>query len=142
MQDIFADYKQPFAVTYLGASLMAVYLPIAFVKDCICKSLAKRSSKKGKNEANADNSLSALDSTLKYSGMQAFELECQTSLHRDDSETNLTGREEGKPLISHDADLARQNKELSAKDIAKYGFYIAPIWFITEVILYDLCSCF
>ncbi|OMO90780.1 Carbohydrate-binding-like protein [Corchorus olitorius] len=32
-QDIFTDYKQPFAVTYLGASLMVIYLPIAWLKD-------------------------------------------------------------------------------------------------------------
>ncbi|KAK1300103.1 hypothetical protein QJS10_CPB13g00321 [Acorus calamus] len=47
-QGIFADYKQPFAVTYLGASLMVIYLPIAFIKDWICGILRNRSSKKSK----------------------------------------------------------------------------------------------
>ncbi|KAF2313041.1 hypothetical protein GH714_008866 [Hevea brasiliensis] len=35
-QNIFEKYKQPFALTYLGVSLMVVYLPIAFIKDWFC----------------------------------------------------------------------------------------------------------
>ncbi|GMP89617.1 hypothetical protein CsSME_00041109 [Camellia sinensis var. sinensis] len=38
---IFTDYKQPFAVTYLGVSLMVVYLLIAFIKDWICSIIRK-----------------------------------------------------------------------------------------------------
>ncbi|GMP89616.1 hypothetical protein CsSME_00041109 [Camellia sinensis var. sinensis] len=40
-QGIFTDYKQPFAVTYLGVSLMVVYLLIAFIKDWICSIIRK-----------------------------------------------------------------------------------------------------
>lgn len=35
-QRIFEMYKQPFAITYLGVSLMVVYLPIALVRDWFC----------------------------------------------------------------------------------------------------------
>ncbi|XP_071723950.1 uncharacterized vacuolar membrane protein YML018C-like [Rutidosis leptorrhynchoides] len=34
-QRIFESYKQPFALTYLGVSMMVVYLPVAFFKDCV-----------------------------------------------------------------------------------------------------------
>jgi len=36
LQNIYEKYKQPFALTYLGASLMVVFLPIAFMKDWFC----------------------------------------------------------------------------------------------------------
>ncbi|KAF6174671.1 hypothetical protein GIB67_008726, partial [Kingdonia uniflora] len=48
-QVIFTNYKQPFAVTCLGASLMVVYLPIAFIKDWVFRSLKRCSSKSSKN---------------------------------------------------------------------------------------------
>ncbi|KAK4401289.1 putative transporter [Sesamum angolense] len=51
-QGIFTDYKQPFAVTYLGASLMVIYLPIAFFKDWICNFLKRRSRESGQSGSN------------------------------------------------------------------------------------------
>jgi solute carrier family 35 protein F5 len=112
-QGIFTDYKQPFAVTYLGASLMVVYLPIAFLKDCICNYLRKRS---GKN--------------LKSVGSN--EIEIQGLLIRKDSELDLSAQEEGKPLCKEDLEVLKQDKELTTRQVATYGFYIAPIWFLTE----------
>ncbi|ONI34459.1 hypothetical protein PRUPE_1G483500 [Prunus persica] len=87
-QDIFTDYKQPFAVTYLGASLMVVYIPIAFIKDWLCNLLKRRSSKS-----------------------------------------------EAIPLVSKykdDLTVPKHDKEVTARQIATYGFYIAPLWFFTE----------
>ncbi|XP_068637742.1 uncharacterized transporter C405.03c-like [Aristolochia californica] len=131
-QGIFTDYKQPFAVTYLGASLMVVYLPIAFIKDWLCSSLRKHSSKGGKN-AETDDKSSVLNSPLKFNGTQkVLEMEMHASLNRKDSESDLSAQEEARPFISKDLDLMKPNKELSAREIAKYGFYIAPIWFVTE----------
>nr|POF23817.1 putative vacuolar membrane protein [Quercus suber] len=108
-QDIFVDYKQPFAVTYLGASLMVVYLPIAFLKDWLCNFLNHRSSKSGKNAESVAEFSAGLNSPVKYN--------------------------EGRPLVAKQKDEAhilKQNRELTAREIATYGFYIAPIWFITE----------
>ncbi|KAL8501770.1 hypothetical protein ACS0TY_021043 [Phlomoides rotata] len=131
-QGIFTDYKQPFAVTYLGASLMVIYLPIAFIKDRICNILKRRSSKKG--QAISDD---VLGSPLKYIGANSiFEIEIQGQLNRKDSEEGLSKHEEeGKPLVSKQGDDSRSirpEKEATAKEIATYGFYIAPLWFITE----------
>ncbi|PIN01868.1 putative membrane protein [Handroanthus impetiginosus] len=134
-QDIFTDYKQPFAVTYLGASLMVIYLPIAFIKDWICNILKRRSSKnaQGINE----DGCPGIGSPLKYiGGQKIFEIEIQGSLNRKDSEVDLSEHhEEGKPLVSKqgaDARNIRPEKEVTTKEIATYGFYIAPLWFITE----------
>ncbi|KAG8375810.1 hypothetical protein BUALT_Bualt10G0139100 [Buddleja alternifolia] len=132
-QDIFTDYKQPFAITYLGASLMVIYLPIAFIKDWICDILKRRSRNSG--QSTNDDSC-GLDSPLKYIGGQTiFEIESQGSLNRKDSEVDLTEHEEGKPLVSKHGDDARNvrhGKDVTTKEIATYGFYIAPLWFITE----------
>ncbi|XP_073154044.1 uncharacterized transporter C405.03c [Henckelia pumila] len=133
-QDIFTDYKQPFAVTYLGASLMVIYLPIAFVKDCICRFLKRRSGKSG--QGLNEDSCSPLSSPLKYiGGQKMFELEIQGALTRKDSELDLSASEEGMPLVSRhvdDAKHSRNEKEITTKEIATYGFYIAPLWFLTE----------
>ncbi|KAK3043762.1 hypothetical protein RJ639_001958, partial [Escallonia herrerae] len=133
-QGIFTDYKQPFAVTYLGASLMVVYLPIAFMKDWICNLLRKRSN--SKNGTFSNDASSGLSSPLKYiGGQKVYEMEVQASLNRKDSDVDLSNEEEGKPLVlkrRDDADMVKQDKELTTREVATYGFYIAPIWFITE----------
>ncbi|KAH6761415.1 EamA-like transporter family [Perilla frutescens var. frutescens] len=133
-EDIFTDYKQPFAVTYLGASLMVIYLPIAFLKDRICNILKKRASKKG--QGMNDDVCPGLGSPLQYIGAQnIFEIEIQGHMNRKDSEVDLTEHDEGKPLVSKQVDDSRSikpEKEVTAKEIATYGFYIAPLWFITE----------
>ncbi|KAK1323541.1 hypothetical protein QJS10_CPA02g00210 [Acorus calamus] len=135
-QGIFADYKQPFAVTYLGASLMVIYLPIAFIKDWICGILRNRSSKKSKYAEFPDKVSASLDSPVKYSGLQRIlELELQGPLTRKDSEADLSAQEEGRPFIAKiqdDLDILKENKAVTAKEIAKCGFYLAPLWFITE----------
>ncbi|KAG6698221.1 hypothetical protein I3842_08G009800 [Carya illinoinensis] len=135
-QGIFTDYKQPFAVTYLGASLLVVYLPVAFLKDWVCNILKRRSSKSGKNAESMNDFSVGLSSTLKYIGGQKnFELELQGTLNRKDSEADLSPLEEGRPLVAKhkdDAHILKQDRELTTREIATYGFYIAPIWFVTE----------
>ncbi|PIN24020.1 putative membrane protein [Handroanthus impetiginosus] len=130
-QGIFINYKQPFAVTYLGASLMVIYLPIAFVKGWICNSL-KRCSRKNGQSTNEDSCL-GIGNPLEYiRGQKLFEM---GSLHRKDSELDLSEHEEGKLLVSEHGDTngsIRHEKEITTKEIATYGFYLAPLWFITE----------
>lgn len=117
-QGIFTDYKQPFAVTYLGASLMVVYLPIAFIKDCIYSYLKRRASRSSKSISTENGA------------MKMFEIEIQGSINRKDSEGDISAQEEEMLLVP--ADTAKQNKELTTREVATYGFYIAPIWFVTE----------
>lgn len=120
IQGIFTDYKQPFAVTYLGASLMVVYLPIAFIKDCIYSYLKRRASRSSKSISTENVA------------MKMFEIEIQGSINRKDSEGDISAQEEEMLLVP--ADTVKQNKELTTREVATYGFYIAPIWFVTEVI--------
>nr|XP_043607481.1 uncharacterized transporter C405.03c [Erigeron canadensis] len=126
-QGIFTDYKQPFAVTYLGASLMVIYLPIAFIKDWIYRLIKKRKSQ-----------LSAgLNSPLKYiGGSTMFEMQVEGSaISRKASDHDITDQEEGNPLvpkIKGDSLPLKHETEITTREVATYGFYIAPIWFVTE----------
>ncbi|KAI5393779.1 uncharacterized transporter C405.03c [Lathyrus oleraceus] len=134
-QNIYTDYKQPFAVTYLGASLMVVYLPIAFIKDWFYNLLKHRSSKSGKNaESDGDKFPIKISSPLKGNGVQKnFEVELP-NIVRKESDIDLSSLAEIAPLVDkyNETGVAKVEKELTAKEIATYGFYIAPIWFVTE----------
>lgn len=110
---------------------MVVYLPLAFVKDWLCNLLRKRSSKSGKNVGNKDLPSSEIVSPRKGNGVQKhFELEILK-----DSELDVSAFSEGKPLIArhNDKHVLKAEKELTSWEIASYGFFIAPIWFLTEV---------
>ncbi|KAI4376176.1 hypothetical protein MLD38_013966 [Melastoma candidum] len=132
-QGIFTDYKQPFAVTYLGASLMVVYIPIAYLKDWLYRLCRDRDSKRSRT-AESNQTSSGFSSPLKYLGGQSI-FEIEGSLTRKDSELDLGAEEEGRPLVSRnkeDVTAPKPRKELTTREIAAYGFYIAPIWFVTE----------
>jgi len=115
---------------------MVVYLPIAFIKDWFCNLLKSRSSKSGKNAECVDEFSVRINSPLKSNGVQKnFELELG-SVIRKDSDLDLSTLSEVKPLVAKyndNTNVLKVEKELTAKEIAAYGFYIAPIWFITEV---------
>ncbi|GKV03239.1 hypothetical protein SLEP1_g15577 [Rubroshorea leprosula] len=131
-QGIFTDYKQPFAVTYLGASLLVVYLPIAFLKDWLCSFLRRPSSTGAKDVESVDESSIGLNSPLRQ---KIIEMELQGTLTKKDSEADFSPHMEERALISRSKEEVhslKQGKELATREIATLGFYIAPIWFITE----------
>ncbi|GAB4854606.1 hypothetical protein Ancab_023188 [Ancistrocladus abbreviatus] len=132
-QGIFSDYKQPFAVTYLGASLLVLYLPIAFIKDWFCNRLKSCSSKSSKNAESVNGSFGILSSPVKHTGEQeTCEVELEGIFTRKDSEIDLSSAEV-KPLITKSMeDEAKQGRELTTREVITYGFYIAPLWFVTE----------
>ncbi|KAF3632744.1 putative eukaryotic translation initiation factor 5A [Capsicum annuum] len=132
-QGIFSEYKQPFAITYLGASLLVIYLPVAFLKDWICDLLKRRPSRTDKSTDN--ESYMRHSSPLKHTVQKVFEIEIQKSMDRKDSEENISAEEEGKPLVAiynGSSDDLKNGKEMTAWQIACYGFFLAPLWFITE----------
>lgn len=114
---------------------MVIYLPIAFIKDWIYSILKRRAAKSG--QPINDGTCPGFGSPLTYIGAQKiFEIEIPGSLSRKDSDIDLSEQEEGKPLVPKQGDDARNilpEKEITTKEIAAYGFYIAPLWFITEV---------
>ncbi|CAN1164889.1 Uncharacterized vacuolar membrane protein YML018C [Linum perenne] len=131
-QGIFTDYKQPFAVTYLGASLMVVYLPIAFLKDWLQKYLNRNSSKGGKVSEKINESSDGFTSPR---NRKIVEMELQGTLTKKDSDLSLPLEDEDEPLVARskdDLNVLKNNKELTNRQVATYGFYIAPIWFVTE----------
>ncbi|KAL1210371.1 hypothetical protein V5N11_006702 [Cardamine amara subsp. amara] len=132
-QDIFTAYKQPFAVTYLGASLMIIYLPVAFLKDWICQYLERRSSKSSKVPTLTDESSVEIGSPLRH---KIIEMGLQGTMNKKDSEENLSSHEEdARPLIGkgkEETQTLKHGKEITSKQIAMYGLYLAPIWFVTE----------
>lgn len=133
-QGIFSAYKQPFALTYLGVSLMVVYLPISFVKDWIC-SVIRKHCDNYHTDAIVDTSC-YLDSLLKVVMMdEGSETGMQHCLSRKDNDNSLQAEEEGRPLLtnySNDSGDLRHQTELTSWEVVKYSFCISPIWFASE----------
>lgn len=59
-QSIFEAYKHPFVLTYLGASLLVIYLPVSYLKDHICDHYQRKNRLKPKNSINHGTKLSSL----------------------------------------------------------------------------------
>lgn len=126
-QDIFTAYKQPFAVTYLGASLMIVYLPVAFLKDWLCRYLDRRRSSRANDVSSVE-----VGSPLRH---KVIEMGLQGTITKKDSEEDFSSHEEDvRPLIGRGREeTQRHGKEIiTTKQIVLYGLYLAPIWFVTE----------
>ena len=135
-QDVFEDYRYPFAVTYLGTSLLAFYLPIAFLKDWLVKYLRGRSCNSTEGPKGVDKSSVELNSPVKHDDkLGNFQIEHQAPLPKE-CVIDFCTKEEGNPLVSRHEDIMeapKPDKMLSAKEIAAFGFFMAPIWFATEV---------
>ncbi|XP_075652604.1 putative transporter C405.03c isoform X4 [Castanea sativa] len=131
-QRIFTDYKQPFAITYLGVSLMVVYLPIAALKDWVCSLMNAYLYKDLCVDSNVISTSTGLNTPLRINEMHHGP-ETENGLVTD---KDLSEREEGWPLIAKNEEdeshLLEQSCELSSWDIAKCGLYLFPIWFATE----------
>ncbi|XP_057731543.1 uncharacterized vacuolar membrane protein YML018C-like isoform X2 [Arachis stenosperma] len=114
---------------------MVVYLPVSYFKDWFCEYLKRRSSKSGKNAESVDKFFIRIGPPVKGSGIEKnFELEFG-SVIRKDSKLGVSTLAEVKPLMAKYNDnthVIKSEKQLTGKQIATYGFYIAPIWFLTE----------
>jgi len=112
---------------------MVVYLPIAFIKDCFYKLYKKQSSKTGRG---GDEFSVRITSPRKSNGGQRNTEVEMGSMARKDSDADLSMNEESMPLVTkyNDPNASKANKQLTTREIAIYGFYIAPIWFLTEVV--------
>ncbi|XP_057523556.1 uncharacterized vacuolar membrane protein YML018C-like [Amaranthus tricolor] len=128
-QGIYNAYKQPFAVTYLGASLMVVYLPISFLKDCFYRKMKSCSSRSGMLAETVKDSVDILDSPLKYVEQKICSMDLEGNLTKKGSDLNLSLQEE-KPFL--DEGLRKQDREPTKWDIVRYGLYLAPLWFAVE----------
>ncbi|XVF35704.1 hypothetical protein REPUB_Repub18cG0169000 [Reevesia pubescens] len=133
-QRIFSEYKQPFALTYLGVSLMVVYLPLAVLKDWICKLFDANLFRNLYGGSSVISTSIGLDVPLKINelphGADANLRSCLIS------EKDLSEREEGQPLNSsnekEEPHLPEHGGGMSSWGIVKCSVYLTPIWFITE----------
>lgn len=136
-QGVFEDYRHPFAVTYLGTSLLALYLPIAFFKDWLVKHLRGRSCNSIEDPKGVDKPSMELISPVKHDDkLGDFQIELQAPLAKECVIECCTKKEEGNPLVSRHnkiMEVPKKDRMLSAKEIAAFGFCMAPIWFVTEV---------
>lgn len=130
---VFIHYKQPFAVAYLATSLLIVHLPIAFLKDWLLEFM--RCQDDGET---VDDSSAEPDSPVKHAaGHTSFEIEHQESLGNASSCIDMYS-EDLDPLVSactKNMDMVKKKKDknFTTREIAKFGFCIAPLWFFTEV---------
>ncbi|KAB2080321.1 hypothetical protein ES319_A05G063100v1 [Gossypium barbadense] len=127
-QRIFSEYKQPFALTYLGVSLMVVYLPIALLKDWICNLFNSNLYR------NLYDGSSVIDTSIGLDELpQSAEADLKRCLITD---KDLSEREEGQPLNSSTEkdgpDLPDHVGGTSSWETAKCSLYLTPIWFTTE----------
>ncbi|CAN6277138.1 unnamed protein product [Urochloa humidicola] len=127
-QGIFTKYKHPFAITYLGASLMVIYLPLSFLKDFIYNSIRRHSGNTGASKITTKSSFGG-SAPLKNGELhKMLEMEPQKTIV-------IPVVEETKPLIygiTEINDGILKEKQLSTKQIATYGLYLCPLWFVTE----------
>ncbi|KAA8521728.1 hypothetical protein F0562_012401 [Nyssa sinensis] len=133
-QKIFAEYKQPFALTYLGVSLMVIYLPIAIFKDWICSFLDRNSIENLYNGSPILNSTPELNIPLRINEMHHTAEGAINGCLISDMDPSKT--EEGSPLICKNQEdefhVRKQSCKLNSWEIAKCSLYLAPIWFVTE----------
>ncbi|CAN6229791.1 unnamed protein product [Urochloa humidicola] len=127
-QGIFTKYKHPFAITYLGASLMVIYLPLSFLKDFIYNSIRQHSGNTSASKITTKSSFGG-SAPLKNGELhKMLEMEPQKAIV-------IPVVEETKPLIYGIAEIndgVLKEKQLSTKQIATYGLYLCPLWFVTE----------
>ncbi|XVF89434.1 hypothetical protein PTKIN_Ptkin19aG0129900 [Pterospermum kingtungense] len=133
-QRIFTEYKHPFALTYLGVSLMVVYLPIAVIKDRICNLLDANLFRNLYDRSSIISASTGLDVPLKINELPpSAEADLRSCLIID---KDLSEREEGQPINSSNTNdeprLPELGRGLSSLEIIKCSLYLTPIWFITE----------
>ncbi|GMY35788.1 uncharacterized transporter C405.03c-like isoform X1 [Fagus crenata] len=124
-QCVFRDYKQPFAVSYLATSQLVVYLPLAFIKDWLIELLRSHRRKSGDDAETVDESSVELDATAENMGCILGKEESCIRVFSEDL----------KLLVSESAnnmDTLKDGKMIATKEIVKFGFCLAPLWFFTE----------
>lgn len=133
-QLIFETYRHPFALTWLGASLLVVYLPIAYIKEALIPYFSRCTSAAQNIKATSANGLlSVLSPKLAISARKDVELAItnKNSSHNPPHEDD----EEEMPLISLDEDQppsAESGRLLNTKEIIKCALVLAPMWLLTE----------
>ncbi|KAI4376695.1 hypothetical protein MLD38_014429 [Melastoma candidum] len=124
-QDVFEKYRQPFAVTFLGTSLLALYLPIAFLKDCLLRRVRS-------NCHGDDGDGKEKQGDEGWNRVQLVEVQKLAVTESGTKELNML--EEGKAsALQEDEEVdPKGNEKLGFKQIIRVACILAPIWFVSE----------
>jgi solute carrier family 35, member F5 len=115
---------------------MVIYLPLSFLKDFIYNLMRRHSGSRNASKIASKSSFGG-SAPLKNGEVQKMlEMESQKTIVVNYSDVEMPTIQEVKPLICgiteiNDGVLKKQ--ELSTKEIATYGLYLCPLWFVTEV---------
>ncbi|KAJ0091345.1 hypothetical protein Patl1_13919 [Pistacia atlantica] len=125
---VFRNYDHPFAVTYLETSLLVAYLPLAILKDLIRKFFRRPSSKSsnGSEPETVDidrTSSRELDSRVHHGDLEAKPYGSPSNVK--ECAINIGVKEEFESKDNEET--LEQEGKLSAKEVATFGFGIAPI---------------
>jgi solute carrier family 35 protein F5 len=152
LQSIFEAYKHPFVLTWLGASLLVVYLPVSVLKDYICDYYESSHKVKSRNSSAHGIKLSSLpgspiqqNGVLKASSLPGSPLR-SSGVHKnsdDDLEKLVLMKEVNSQTSDSDSHpfLPKPSSFTNLKDtivlttweIAKISMIMAPLWLLTEV---------
>lgn len=137
LQSIFEAYKHPFVLTYLGAALLVVYLPISFLKDYICDHIQRRSHLKHKSSNLNGIRMSSLPgSPMRSAGVhKTSDLELEKLIFKKENGGDVTDPESAHPFALKASSLQalKDSAVLTTWEIAKMSLFMAPLWFVTEV---------
>ncbi|GAV85986.1 EamA domain-containing protein [Cephalotus follicularis] len=132
-QGVFTNYKHPFAVTYLGTSLLVLYLPLAFIKDWLLRFFRHRPYRISSYAETTDSICTELKHTEVQDNLESGH---PGALTNKDCATDIYN--EGTSLVSNKNDTLntqKRDRKLTTKETATLGLLLAPIWFLTEYLV-------
>lgn len=151
-QSIFEAYKHPFVLTYLGASLLVIYLPVSYLKDYIYEYYQSTHKPKSRNSSGQGIKLSTLpepDGVVKSSSLPGSPMRVNGVHNKSSQETDLEkmillkeiNSQSSDPEVAHpflhktsSLEDLRDSIVLTTWEIAKIGMIMAPLWLLTEVL--------
>lgn len=131
-QKILAQYEQPFVISYLGVSLMVIFLPISICRDWLCSTLDKISFRNVFSQNLQSSSSVGLDVPLRLNEMDGdpkmiFENYPLKDIELDAEAETLTANDQKAELP-----MLEQAHKLSSRELIKCIVYLGPIWFSNE----------
>lgn len=151
-QSIFEAYKHPFVLTYLGASLLVIYLPVSCLKDYIYAYYQSKHRSKSKNSTGHAIKLSTLPlspgrangvvkpsslpgSPMRVNGVhKSSEVDLEKMILMKEISSQSSDPESDHPFLQKTSSLEdlKDSIVLTTWEIAKISMIMAPLWLLTE----------
>lgn len=114
---------------------MIIYLPLSFLKDFIYYSMKRHSGTTSASKVASKSSFGGSAPLTNGDCQKMLEMESQKTIVIEYSAVDIPVLEDTKPLIYGIAEMndgVLKERQLSTKEIATYGLYLCPLWFVTE----------